>query len=136
MPGCVAEQGIDLVEISFEKAVGGEIFVKKIPSMRILDILKSVNPHAEHKIIGIRPGEKTHEQMIGVEDAAFTYEYDSYYKILPSINYWHEDANRISDGRKVSESFEYNSGENTDWMKVVELQKWIKENLSQLTGGV
>ena len=124
------DQGIDLVQTAFETAVGGEIFVKKIPSMNILDILKSVNPNAEHKIIGIRPGEKIHEQMIGVEDAPFTYEYNDYFKILPSINYWHEDKNRIADGRKVAGSFEYNSGTNTDWMSVSELQKWIKNNSS------
>jgi UDP-N-acetylglucosamine 4,6-dehydratase/5-epimerase len=128
------DQGIDLVQTAFETAVGGEIFVKKIPSMNILDILKSVNQNAEHKIIGIRPGEKIHEQMIGVEDAPFTYEYNDYFKILPSINYWHEDKNRIADGRKVSGSFEYNSGTNTDWMSVSELQKWIKDNSSDING--
>lgn len=128
------DQGIDLVQTAFETAVGGEIFVKKIPSMKILDILKSVNPNAEHKIIGMRPGEKIHEQMIGIEDAPFTYEYNDYFKILPSINYWHEDKNRIADGRKVSGSFEYNSGTNTDWMSVSELQKWIKDNSSEISG--
>ena len=85
-------------------------------------------------MIGIRPGEKIHEQMIGVEDAPFTYEYNDYFKILPSINYWHEDKNRIADGRKVSGSFEYNSGTNTDWMSVSELQKWIKDNSSDING--
>ena len=130
------DQGIDLVETAFDKAVGGEIFVKKIPSMNILDIMKSVDSDAEYKIIGKRPGEKIHEQMIGVEDAAFTYEYDEYFKILPSINYWHEDINRIADGKKVSTSFEYNSGDNTDWMTVSYLQKWIKENLVNATRGI
>ena len=128
------DQGIDLVQTAFETAVGGEIFVKKIPSMKIIDILKSVNPNAEHKIIGMRPGEKIHEQMIGIEDAPFTYEYNDYFKILPSINYWHDDKNRIADGRKVSGSFEYNSGTNTDWMSVSELQKWIKDNSSEISG--
>jgi UDP-N-acetylglucosamine 4,6-dehydratase (inverting) len=130
------DQGIDLVETAFEVAVGGEIFVKKIPSMNILDILKSVDPNAEYEVIGIRPGEKIHEQMIGVEDAAFTYEYNDYFKILPSINYWHEDKNRIRDGRKVHSSFEYNSGDNTEWMSVTELQKCISDNLSYFTEGI
>ena len=126
------DQGIDLVETAFKKAIGGEIFVKKIPSMNILDILKSVDPKAEYEVTGIRPGEKIHEQMIGLEDAAFTYEYNDYFKILPSINYWHEDKNRIGNGRKVHSSFEYNSGDNNEWMSVTELQKWISENLSYL----
>ena len=87
-----------------------------------------MHPKAKYNVVGIRPGEKIHEQMIGVEDAAFTYEYDGYFKILPSINYWHEDTKRIADGRKVPASFEYNSGNNTEWMTVPQLQKWIKEN--------
>jgi UDP-N-acetylglucosamine 4,6-dehydratase/5-epimerase len=130
------DQGIDLVETAFSKAVGGEIFVKKIPSMNILDIMKSVNSEAKHKVIGIRPGEKIHEQMIGVEDAAFTYEYEDYFKILPSINFWHEDANRIAGGEKVSALFEYNSNLNSNWLTITDLQKWIKENLVSLTTNV
>ena len=71
--------------------------------------------------------------MIGVEDAPFTYEYNGYFKILPSINFWHEDTNRIAYGQKVPDLFEYNSGDNLEWMTIPDLQKWIKENLPHLT---
>ena len=79
-------EGVELVWHAFEDMVGGEIYVKKIPSMNILDIAQACAPDAAHKIIGIRPGEKLHEQMIGVEDAPHTYEYDDYFKIIPAIN--------------------------------------------------
>ena len=75
-------EGVNLVWKAFEDMVGGEIYVKKIPSMLVTDIAKSVDPNAALKYTGIRPGEKLHEQMIGVEDALFTYEYDDYFKIL------------------------------------------------------
>ena len=77
------QTGIDLVTKAFEDMQGGEIYVKKIPSMKIMDIAKAIDKDFEHKVVGIRPGEKLHEQMIGEEDADFTYEYDGYYKILP-----------------------------------------------------
>ena len=81
--------------------LGGEIYVKKIPSMNILDIAKAVAPEAETKIIGIRPGEKLHEQMISLEDAPHTFEYTDHYKILPAIHGWSGDASRIKTGKKV-----------------------------------
>jgi FlaA1/EpsC-like NDP-sugar epimerase len=95
------EQGVELVWHAFEDMQGGEIYVKKIPSMSIGDIAKAVAPKANHKIIGIRPGEKIHEQMIGLEDAPNTYEYEEHYKILPMIHGWSLDASRIKDGTKV-----------------------------------
>ena len=122
------EEGIDLVETAFEEALGGEIFVKKIPSMNICDIARAINPHAEHEIVGIRPGEKIHEQMIGPEDAPFTYEYHDYFKILPSINNWSSDVNRVRGGKKVGEDFIYTSGSNAHWMSITELQNWISLN--------
>ena len=84
----------------------------------------------KHEIIGIRPGEKLHEQMIGVEDAAFTYEYDGYYKILPAINGWHNDPLRIKKGKKVDLDFVYNSFTNKEWMTNDELRLWIRNNLN------
>ena len=126
------DQGIDLVFKAFETSVGGEIYVKKIPSMRIMEILRSVNPNAKSKIVGIRPGEKIHEQMIGLEDAPFTYEYEDYYKILPSINFWHEDSERIGAGQKVPNAFQYNSENNVDWMSSEHLSKWIMANSTAL----
>jgi UDP-N-acetylglucosamine 4,6-dehydratase/5-epimerase len=119
------EQGVELVWHAFEDMIGGEIYVKKIPSMTIIDIAKVLAPEARHNIVGIRPGEKLHEQMIGIEDAAYTYEYDTYFKILPAINYWADDPMRINDGRKVAEDFVYTSDLNTDWMSKRELSEWI-----------
>jgi UDP-N-acetylglucosamine 4,6-dehydratase/5-epimerase len=82
------DQGVNLVWHAFEDMVGGEIYVKKIPSMKVVDIAKVIAPNAKHKIIGIRPGEKLHEQMISNDDSYSTYEYPNYYKILPQINEW------------------------------------------------
>src|SRR6185436_2483822 len=82
------ETGIEFVWHAFEDMVGGEIYVKRIPSMRVADIARAVAPDARHNIIGIRPGEKLHEQMIGVDDAPYTYAYPDYFKILPAIHDW------------------------------------------------
>ena len=124
------EQGVDLVWHALEDMIGGEIYVKKIPSMKITDIAKVIAPDAKHKIIGIRPGEKMHEQMISREDSYSTYEYSNYYKILPQINKWGKDTSRIKDGKKVNEEFIYSSDSNKEWMTKNELQKWIYENLN------
>jgi UDP-N-acetylglucosamine 4,6-dehydratase len=128
------EQGVELVWKAFEDMQGGEIYVKKIPSMNIIDIAKSVAPNARHKIIGVRSGEKIHEQMIGFEDAPHTYEYDSYYKILPTIHNWSKDPARIGNGRKVNENFTYSSDTNPEWMQGKELQNWIEKNQLKLGG--
>ena len=126
------EEGVKLVWHAFEDMLGGEIYVKKIPSMTITDIAKAVSPEAEQKIIGIRPGEKLHEQMIGVEDAPHTYEYDEHFKILPAIHNWSKDPKRIKDGKRVPENFNYSSDNNQDWMSANDLSMWIKENLSNI----
>ncbi len=122
------EQGVDLVWHAFKDMVGGEIYVKKIPSMKIIDIAKVVAPKAKHKIIGIRPGEKLHEQMISIEDSYSTYEYPRYYKILPQINNWAKDRLRIKKGKKVSKGFNYSSDNNSKWMTKLELKTWININ--------
>ncbi len=122
------EQGVELVWHTFEDMVGGEIYVKKVPSMKVIDIAKVIAPKAKHKIIGIRPGEKLHEQMISIDDSESTYEYSSYYKILPKINDWSKDDLRIKDGAKVSPGFIYNSNDNSEWMTKTNLQKWIELN--------
>jgi len=119
------EQGVKLVWHAFDDMVGGEVYVKKIPSMKVTEIAKAVAPHARHEIIGIRPGEKLHEQMIGIEDAAYTYEYAEYFKILPAINKWHDDPKRIKDGIKVAEDFIYTSDLNSEWMTQQTLADWI-----------
>ena len=120
------EEGVDLVWTAFDEMIGGETFVKKIPSMNICDIAKAINPEAKLRIIGIRPGEKIHEQMIGYEDADFTYEYNSYYKILPMLDNWCVDKNRIKNGIKVKKGFRYASNENKDWMTIEQLQNWLR----------
>ena len=98
------EQGVELVWHAFEDMVGGEIYVKKIPSMTMLDLATAVSATAEQKIIGIRPGEKLHEQMISAEDSFHTYEYPEHFKILPAINGWDETPERIKDGVKDRKS--------------------------------
>jgi len=122
------DQAVELVWTAFEDAKGGEIYVKKIPSMGVCDIASSISSTSKQKVIGIRPGEKLHEQMIGPEDAAFTYEYEGHYKILPAINSWDNDPARISSGQKVQDNFTYSSDNNPDWMTISELQEWINNN--------
>jgi UDP-N-acetylglucosamine 4,6-dehydratase (inverting) len=126
------EQSVDLVWHAFEDMVGGEIYVKKIPSMNIIDLAKAVMPKAKHEIVGIRPGEKLHEQMIGEEDALYTYEYPEYYKILPAINKWNEDPQRIKDGEKVAQGFTYSSDNNEECMSVKSLQAWVDANREKI----
>jgi len=126
------DQAVNLVWDALDDMVGGEIYVKKIPSMSILDIAASIRPNFKYKIIGIRPGEKLHEQMIGTDDAPFTYEYAPYYKILPAINGWHNDSKRIKTGKLVERGFSYTSDNNTDWMSINTLSDWIKNNMDKM----
>ena len=122
------EQGVELVWHAFDDMVGGEIYVKKIPSMKVTDLAHAIVPECEQKIIGIRPGEKLHEQMIGAEDSFYTYEYPEHFKILPAIHGWSDSPERIKDGKKVPEGFVYASDNNTQWMSETELQEWVKNN--------
>ncbi|MES2092054.1 MAG: UDP-N-acetylglucosamine 4,6-dehydratase (inverting), partial [Pseudomonadota bacterium] len=122
------EEGVDLVWHAFDDMAGGEIYVKKIPSMTITDVARAVAPDATHDIVGIRPGEKLHEQMIGAEDAPHTYEYDKHYKILPAIHNWSQDAVRINNGKPVPTDFIYSSDNNPEWMSVEQLSAWIAKN--------
>ena len=126
------EQGVRLVWHALDDMQGGEIYVKKIPSMTIVDIANSVAPGCVQKIIGVRPGEKIHEQMIGFEDAPYTYAYKDYFKILPMIHDWHSDPSRINGGVKVADDFVYTSGGNEEWMSVNELQKWIDASRNKI----
>ena len=122
------EQGVELVWHAFSDMVGGEIYVKKIPSMKVTDIALAIAPGATHEIIGIRPGEKLHEQMIGIEDALNTYDYGDYYKILPAIHGWNVEPSRIKAGIRVPENFFYTSESNDTWMSSEELRKWISSS--------
>lgn len=126
------EQGVNLVWHAFEDMVGGEIYVKKIPSMKVVDIARAVAPGARHEIVGIRPGEKLHEQMIGPEDALHTYEYADHYKILPAIHRWSEDPGRINDGKKVAPDFTYCSDNNVEWMSIDTLRAWVAQNIDKV----
>lgn len=122
------EEGVELVWHAFEDMLGGEIYVKKIPSMVITDVAAASVPSAKQEVVGIRPGEKLHEQMIGSEDALYTYEYPEHFKILPAIHNWSNDPFRIKDGKKVAEDFNYSSDNNKEWMSVEQLKAWIDAN--------
>ena len=122
------EEGVELVWQAFNDMQGGEIYVKKIPSMKVTDVALAVDDKAKQEEVGIRPGEKLHEQMISLEDALYTYEYPGHFKILPCINDWCSDSNRIGGGKKVDSNFMYSSDNNKDWMEIETLKKWIVDN--------
>ena len=126
------EDGVQLIWHAFEDMVGGEVYVKKIPSMKITDLATAVSSDAKQDIVGIRPGEKLHEQMIGEEDSYYTYEYEDYFKILPSIHDWSQDPIRINNGKKVPEGFRYSSDNNREWMSIEALQEWIDINKEKI----
>ncbi|MEH6822367.1 MAG: UDP-N-acetylglucosamine 4,6-dehydratase (inverting) [Motiliproteus sp.] len=126
------EEGVELVWHAFEDMAGGEIYVKKIPSMKVTDLATVVAPEAKQEVVGIRPGEKLHEQMISAEDSYYTYEYPEHYKILPVINNWSSDPARIKDGIKVAEGFVYSSDNNAQWMSEEGLQAWINANREKI----
>ena len=124
------QQGVDFVLQCFEKMWGGELFVPKIPSYNILDIAKAIAPECKHKIVGIRPGEKLHEEMITESDAMNTIEYDDYYVIVPSIRVWSKTKfqNQSSEniGKPCPDNFSYNSKSNNHFLSVEELRELIK----------
>ena len=121
------KQCTEFVWLAFEEMIGGEIFVKKIPSIKILDVANAISEKKNnYSIIGIRPGEKLHEQMISVEDAPLTYEFDKYFKILPSIKNDPKYFN-INKAKKVKKDFSYISDNNKDWISSEELKKWLKK---------
>ena len=122
------EEAVELVWHAFEDMKGGEIYVKKIPSMKVTEVATAVDEKCKQEEVGIRPGEKLHEQMIGPEDALYTYEYQSHYKILPSINEWANDPKRIGNGVKVDSDFIYSSDNNKEWMTINTLKEWIESN--------
>ena len=125
-------EGVELVHLAVSDAIGGEIYVKKIPSMKVVDIARALNPNAKLEFVGIRPGEKLHEQMISIEDAISTYEYEGHYKILPQINNWDKCEKRIGAGKKVSENFVYSSDTNTQWMTPQTLNDWMELSFSNM----
>ena len=121
------DQAVNLVYFAFREMLGGEIYVKKIPSMNITDIAYAINPNAEIIDVGIRPGEKLHEEMITESDSRSTIEFDDHYIIIPEIFPIHQDL--VKSGVKVSEDFYYRSDTNTMWMTSDQLHEWISENV-------
>lgn len=122
--------GVDMVMHALEHAWGGEIFVPKIPSYRITDVAKAIGPECEHKVVGIRPGEKIHEEMITSSDSFYTYDVGKYYVILPSVHRWNlEEYLEHFKAEKVPMGFSYNSGDNTEWESIDSLRALIKEHV-------
>ncbi len=120
--------GIDMIFHAMEHAWGGEIFIPKIPSYKITDVAEAVGPECETKIVGIRPGEKIHEEMITASDSFTTYDMGPYYAILPQLPIWDlEKYVEKYNAKKVEQGFCYNSGQNTDWVSVEEMRSLIKE---------
>jgi len=122
--------GVDMVLHALEHSMGGEIFVPKIPSYRITDVATAIDPTCEQKIVGIRPGEKLHEEMITSSDSFFTYDLGKYYVILPTEPMFDLDE-FISkfNAKKVEQNFSYNSGTNEDWETIDSMKKLIKEHV-------
>ncbi|WP_411029399.1 UDP-N-acetylglucosamine 4,6-dehydratase (inverting) [Spongiimicrobium sp. 3-5] len=122
--------GVDMVMHALENAWGGELFVPKIPSYKIMDIAEAVGPKCEKPIVGIRPGEKIHEEMITASDSFYTYDLGKYYVIVPATREWSlKDFVLEFKAKKVSEGFSYNSGENKEWESIDSLRKLIKEHV-------
>lgn len=120
------ESAVEMVVYALENMQGGELYVKKIPSMKMPDLAKAIAPELKIKEIGIRPGEKIHEQMITKEDARNTLEFDEYYIILPEIDL-ENITHKYPKGRPVANDFEYHSGNNDRWLSVEDMKKLIRE---------
>ena len=125
------DQGVDMVFHALEHAWGGEIFIPKIPSYRIMDVANAIDPDCEKKEVGIRPGEKLHEEMITTSDSFFTYDLGDYYVILPSNPSF--DLNKFiqsKNAKKVVQGFSYNSGSNTEWETEKSMKDLIQKHLN------
>lgn len=121
------KEGVDMVLNAIENAWGGEIFVPKIPSYKITDVATAIGPDCEQKIVGIRPGEKIHEEMITEADSYTTVDLGQYYAILPQIPVWSlEEYMKKFNANKVEQGFKYNSGTNTEWLTVEQIRALIK----------
>ncbi|MBC7427494.1 MAG: UDP-N-acetylglucosamine 4,6-dehydratase (inverting) [Bacteriovorax sp.] len=121
------EEGVDMVMYAIKNAWGGELFVPKIPSYKINEVVKAVAPNCKVEVIGIRPGEKLHEEMISETDAMSTYDCGKYYVIAPSVNLWDMDKwIKTFNAKKVPEGFKYNSETNTEWVDADDLRTLIK----------
>ncbi len=119
------EEGVEMVFTALEKMQGGEVFVPKIPSMKITDLAKAIAPECELEIVGIRPGEKLHESLITASDARHTLEFDNYYIIQPEFSWWRLGNHK--DGKPIEEDFEYTSDKNEEWLTVEEMREMLKQ---------
>jgi UDP-N-acetylglucosamine 4,6-dehydratase len=124
--------GVDMVFHALDQAWGGEIFIPKIPSYKITEVAKAIAPNLEHRVIGIRPGEKIHEEMITPSDSFYTYDMGRYYAIIPSVPNWNlEEFKRNFDANLVEAGFSYNSGSNTEWVEADELRNYIINHVDE-----
>jgi UDP-N-acetylglucosamine 4,6-dehydratase (inverting) len=124
--------GVEMVLHALEHAWGGELFVPKIPSYRIMDVAEAIGPDCEKKIIGLRPGEKIHEEMITSSDSFYTYDVGNYFTILPSQHRWSlQEYIDHFNAKKVENGFRYNSGENDDWVSVEEIRELIRNHVDE-----
>ncbi|MCX6184844.1 MAG: UDP-N-acetylglucosamine 4,6-dehydratase (inverting) [Flavobacterium sp.] len=122
--------GVDMVLHALDHAWGGELFVPKIPSYKILDVAQAIAPSCEHRVIGIRPGEKIHEEMITASDSFTTYDLGKYYVILPQVTNWNlEDYKKVFDAKLVPQGFSYTSGDNSEWETIESMRNQIKEHV-------
>ena len=122
--------GVDMVLHALDEAWSGEVFVPKIPSYKIMDVAKAIGPECEHRILGIRPGEKIHEEMITSSDSFTTYDLGKYYVILPQAPNWDlEEYTKHFNAIPVEPGFNYSSGENTEWETVETLRRLISEHV-------
>jgi len=121
------EEGVEMVLFALSQMWGGEIFVPKIPSYQILDLAEAIAPGCRKKIIGIRPGEKLHEEMLTETDSLNSLEFEKFFIILPSTPLWDVDSYlKLHDGRRCALGFSYNSGKNTDWLTIEQLRQLIR----------
>ena len=118
-------EAIQTVILAFREMEGSEIFVRKIPSIKILDLAKCIAPRAEYTEIGIRPGEKMHEQLISIDESRYTYEFKDYYKILSPLNNWNNSKKRMGKGELVVDGFSYASDTNNSWLEGDKLNSWL-----------
>lgn len=122
--------GVDMVMHALEHAWGGEIFIPKIPSYKILDVAEAIGPECDKPIVGIRPGEKVHEEMITTSDSFYTYDLGKYYTILPATHNWNlNDFISEFKAKKVEQDFSYNSGDNEEWETIESLRNLIKTHV-------
>lgn len=121
------EEGVELVFKALKESKGGETYISKIPSFKITELAKAMNPTGEMKEVGIREGEKLHECMITADDSRTTYEYEKHYIIYPQFTWWNKETHFTNGGAKVEDGFEYNSGTNKEWLEIEELQEEMKK---------